>query len=90
MDIHKETTIAIDDANKKDDITEAILGTEIKNDDKSNQVADNIAEDIKDDCKDSKIPSMYLRWACLPSSFHSKIQLYCGPNGPTASIFYGI
>ena len=29
-------------------------------------------------------------WACLPSSFHSKIQQYCGPNGPTASIFYGI
>ena len=27
---------------------------------------------------------------CLPSSFHAKIQLYCGPNGPTASIFYGI
>ena len=31
-----------------------------------------------------------LRLACLPSSLHSKIQQYCGPNGPTASIFYGI
>ena len=29
-------------------------------------------------------------WACLPSSCHAKIKLYCGPNGPTASIFYGI
>ena len=28
--------------------------------------------------------------ACLPSSYQSKSQLYCGPNGPTASIFYGI
>ena len=26
----------------------------------------------------------------MPSSFHAKIQQYCGPNGPTASIFYGI
>ena len=24
------------------------------------------------------------------SAFHAKIQQYCGPNGPTASIFYGI
>ena len=23
-------------------------------------------------------------------SFHAKSKLYCGPNGPTASIFYGI
>ena len=30
------------------------------------------------------------RWACLPSSCHAKSKLYCGPNGPTASIFYGI
>ena len=29
-------------------------------------------------------------WVCLPSSFDAKIQKYCGPNGPTASIFYGI
>ena len=33
---------------------------------------------------------VYARWACLPSSFHKKSKLYCGPNGPTASIFYGI
>ena len=26
----------------------------------------------------------------LPSSLHAKIQQYFGPNGPTASIFYGI
>ena len=32
----------------------------------------------------------YIRRACLPSSFHANIQQYCGPNGPTASIFYGI
>ena len=30
------------------------------------------------------------RWACLPSSYQAKIQLYCGPYGPTASIFYRI
>ena len=30
------------------------------------------------------------RWACLPSSFQAKSKQYCGPNGPTASIFYGI
>ena len=30
------------------------------------------------------------RWACLPSSYQAKSKLYCGPNGPTASIFYGI
>ena len=29
-------------------------------------------------------------WACLPSSYQAKSQQYCGPNGPTASIFYGI
>ena len=28
--------------------------------------------------------------ACLPSSYKAKIERYCGPNGPTASIFYGI
>ena len=26
----------------------------------------------------------------LPSSSHAKSKLYCGPNSPTASIFYGI
>ena len=30
------------------------------------------------------------RWACLPSSYQAKSQLYCGPNGPTPSIFDGI
>ena len=30
------------------------------------------------------------RWACLPSSYQAKSKLYCGPNGPTPSIFYGI
>ena len=30
------------------------------------------------------------RWANLPSSCKSKFHQYCGPNGPTASIFYGI
>ena len=29
-------------------------------------------------------------WACLHSSCKAKSKLYCGPNGPTASIFYGI
>ena len=31
---------------------------------------------------------VYARWACLPSSFHAKSKLYCGPNGagPTAEI----
>ena len=29
-------------------------------------------------------------WACLPSSCLAKSKLYCGPNGPTASIFYRI
>ena len=33
---------------------------------------------------------VYAWWACLPSSFHAKSKLYCGPNGPTATIFYGI
>ena len=28
--------------------------------------------------------------ACLPTSYQAKSQQYCGPNGPTASIFYGI
>ena len=28
--------------------------------------------------------------ACLPSSCHAKIKLYCGPYGPKASIFHGI
>ena len=27
---------------------------------------------------------------CLPSSYQTKGQLYYGPYGPTASIFYGI
>ena len=26
----------------------------------------------------------------LPSSCHAKSKLYCGPKGPTASIFWGI
>ena len=26
----------------------------------------------------------------LPSSYHAKSHQYCGPDGPTASIFYGI
>ena len=26
----------------------------------------------------------------LPSSCHAKSKLYCGPNGPTASIFHEI
>ena len=29
-------------------------------------------------------------WACLPSSCQAKSQQYCRPEGPTASIFYGI
>ena len=29
-------------------------------------------------------------WACFPSSYQAKSQQYCGPNGPNASIFYGI
>ena len=28
--------------------------------------------------------------ACLPSSYQAQSQQYFGPNGPTASIFYGI
>ena len=28
--------------------------------------------------------------ACLPSSYQAKSWQYCGPNGPTASIIYGI
>ena len=30
------------------------------------------------------------RCAYLPSSYQAKSQQYCGPNGPTASIFDGI
>ena len=30
------------------------------------------------------------RWACPISSCQAKSQLYCGPKGSTASIFYGI
>ena len=33
---------------------------------------------------------VYAWLACLPSSFHAKSKLYCGPYGHTASIFYGI
>ena len=33
---------------------------------------------------------VYARGGCLPSSCHAKGKLHCGPNGPTASIFYGI
>ena len=29
------------------------------------------------------------RWACLPSSYQAKRQQYCGPDGPTTSIFHG-
>ena len=35
-------------------------------------------------------PSIISVWACLPSSYQAKSQQYCGPDGPTASIFYGI
>ena len=38
----------------------------------------------------SQIKCLPLRWACLPSLFHAKIQQYCGPNGPMTSILYGI
>ena len=29
-----------------------------------------------------------LQEASLPSSCHAKIHVYCGPGGPTVSIFY--
>ena len=30
------------------------------------------------------------KWASLPSSCQAESNQYCGPYGPTASIFYGI
>ena len=38
----------------------------------------------------SNLATLWVGWACLPSSYQAKSQQYCGPNGPTASIFYGI
>ena len=37
-----------------------------------------------------RIQSILCSEACLPSSYQAKSQLYCRPNGPAASIFYGI
>ena len=33
---------------------------------------------------------LWSRQASLPSSCHAKSKQYCGPYGPTSSIFYGI
>ena len=78
MDILKETTIAIDDANKKDDKREAILETEIKNEDKINQVAENIAEGIKDDNTESKIENERGEWGNHYEYFLTSLGLAVG------------
>ena len=58
-------------------------------------ISSGTATNIKDLEGSFEVPSGYggcprPRWACLPSSCQAKSQLYCGPNGPTDSIFYRI
>ena len=58
-------------------------------------IANIICVCLKDLEGSFEVPSGYggclrPRWACLPSSCQTKSKQYCGPNGPTASIFYGI